>query len=258
MSIVKRLSARLQHIASYAALAATPLDGINLAVLGFARGHPFDAEDLLARLGRWFYPTIRVRPASLGGLRVQLDSRDVSHMVIFDEVIRDGLYDLKLVPFCPDVIVDCGAHIGIFSLKAGCAFPRARLTAFEPNPDNLHVLRAQKRINSLLFEIVAAAVSLKDGESWFQAGCSFGGTLADEAPGVGHGYRVRVVDLRTWLIQQDARRLLLKIDVEGEERTLLPGILPYLPRQCALFFESHDGVEGWERASGLLTQGAFK
>ena len=258
MSLKRRLSQRLRQIASYAALATSPPDRVNLAVLGLARGHPFSARDLLARLGRLLYPTICVRPAALGGLRLVLDSGDVSQMVIVDEVIRDGLYDLKQVPFCPDDILDCGAHIGLFTLQASAVFPGVRLTAFEPNPANVRFLRAQKRINSLAFELVAAAVSLAEGEAWFRGDCSFGGSLAVERPADGPAYRVAVVDLRRWLARRPARRLLLKVDVEGEERTLLPGILPHLPDQCALFFESHDGAEGYARLADLLSREGFR
>jgi FkbM family methyltransferase len=258
MNLVQRWLIRLRDIAGYASLAASPADSVNLAVLGLARGHPFDANDWLSRLGRYLYPTIRVRPAVLGGLRLELNSRDVSQMVIFDEVIRDGLYDLKLVPFDPTVILDCGAHIGMFTLKAARTFPAARLSAFEPHPRNVEILRAHKKLNSLAVEIVPAAVSLQDGDGWLRTEGSFGGTLAAELPAGAAGCRVRVVDLRTWLRKPDMHRLLLKIDVEGEERTLIPGILPDLPRQCALFFESHDGAEGWTRLCNALTETGFQ
>jgi FkbM family methyltransferase len=258
MPLGRRIRKRLGEIASYAALAASPADAVNLAVLGLARGHPFNSDDLLSRLGRFFYPTISLRPASLGGLRLVLDSSDVSQMVVFEEVIRDALYDLSLIPFPPDAIVDCGAHIGLFTLKAQRAFPGVRLTAFEPNPANLRLLRAQRKTNYLAFEIVAAAVSLTDGEAWFHEICSSGGALASERPRNGPAYQVPVVDLRRWLARRAPRRLLLKLDVEGEERTLLPGIVPYLPGHCALFFESHDGAEGYRRLADVLTGGGFR
>jgi hypothetical protein len=39
---------------------------------------------------------------------------------------------------------------------------------------------------------------------------------------------------------------------EGEEATLLPALLPVLPRQCAVFFEWHQGEEGFQRVAELL------
>jgi FkbM family methyltransferase len=256
--LIKRLRTRWQQITSYAALAAAPRDGINLAVLGFARGHPFDANDLLARLGRRVYRTIQVRPASLRGLRVELDARDISQLVVFEEVIRDDLYDFRLVPFTPDLIVDCGAHIGLFAMKASLAFPGANLTAFEPNPDNVRLLRAHRRLNGLSFEIVPAAVALANGEEWFHAAYGCSGALVDEPPGDGAAFRVPILDLRAWLSRRAPRQLLLKIDIEGAERTLVPGILPVLPTPCALFFETHGGEATWDYLAKLLADAGFQ
>ena len=44
-----------------------------------------------------------------GGLRLALDPWDRTHMVIFDEVIREENNDLGLVPFTPDQIFDSTA-----------------------------------------------------------------------------------------------------------------------------------------------------
>jgi hypothetical protein len=45
-------------------------------------------------LRRLYFPELVVRPAVFGGLRLALNPWDRTHMVIFDEVVRDENYDL--------------------------------------------------------------------------------------------------------------------------------------------------------------------
>jgi len=58
-------------------------------------------------------------------------------------------------------------------------------------------------------------------------------------------------------VQEGAEPLLLKLDVEGEERRLVPGIAALLPKVCALFFETHHGVEGWDEVTAPLSRVGF-
>src|SRR5262245_5384182 len=107
---------RLKQVRRYMILARSPLNWFSFAVLGVARGHPFDSPGPLSFLGRRLFPELVVRPALLRGLRLALNPSDLTHMIIFDEVVRDKSYDLDLVHFTPDQIFDCGGHIGMFSL----------------------------------------------------------------------------------------------------------------------------------------------
>jgi tRNA1(Val) A37 N6-methylase TrmN6 len=74
---------------------------------------------------------------------------DPSHVVIFNEIVVDRIYDLELVPFTPDQIFDCGGHIGMFSLLARSRYPMAQLTVFEPNPENVCRIRRQVQLNAI-------------------------------------------------------------------------------------------------------------
>ena len=66
-----------------------------------------------------------------------MDPKDISHMMVFEEIFVEKVYNLDLVLFKPDYIIDCGAHIGIFTTLAASRFPSAKVIAFEPNPDNI-------------------------------------------------------------------------------------------------------------------------
>ena len=53
---------------------------------------------------------------------------------IYGEVCRDDFYGLRSLPIVPDVILDIGANIGVFTTFARFLFPSARIIAVEPDP----------------------------------------------------------------------------------------------------------------------------
>jgi FkbM family methyltransferase len=249
------------------------MDCFSFAVLGLARTH----LPPLLFLGRLFYPELVVRPPLLGGLRLALSPWDRTHMIIFHEVFRAKNYDLGLIPFTPDQIFDCGGHIGMFSLLARGRYPTVPLAVFEPNPHNVEWIRRQAQLNAINIEVVQAAVSVREGEATFQDRLSYTGHLVDDATprapdaklwnptnlaeqslGAPRGcYTVRVVDLPAMLSQRRPKKLLLKLDVEGEETHIIPALLDVLPREAAVFFETHHGEAGWASAKQQFTDHGF-
>jgi hypothetical protein len=79
----------------------------------------------------------------------------------------------------------------------------------------------------------------------------------DSAPSGAKAFQVKVVDFPAVLRSTPLNSLLLKMDVEGEERTLLPAIMSLLPDQTAIFFETHFGQEEWEEIRELLQSNGF-
>ena len=51
---------------------------------------------------------------------------------------------------------------------------------------------------------------------------------------------VALINLKEWIVKHNPTKLLLKIDIEGEEESVIPHILPVLPNTCAIFFETHS------------------
>jgi len=259
-SILQRVANRQKQVRQYMKLASGPGDWISFFALGVARGHPFGGNDMVSRVGRRFFSQIVARPRNLHGLSIMLDPADVTHMVIFDELFLENNYDLDLVPFQPDQIFDCGGHIGMFTVLASSRFKECPLTVFEPNPKNAAWIRRQIAGNSLKAELIEGAVSTYDGSAVFEDRVSFSGHLADGTqPGQSAGqYTVKVVNLLEILRQRNPQRLLLKLDVEGEETKILPVLMDLLPRTSAVFFETHDGDKGFETAKALFEATGFK
>lgn len=209
------------------------------------------------RFCSYVFPTLWVRPALISGWQVLLCPGDYSHRAIFDEVFLCNNYDLRLVTFEPDVIIDCGAHIGLFTLLAKYRFQSTRCVAFEPLQGNVEVLRRQLAENALDVEVISAAVSERTGIGTFTSNCSCDGRLVVGTDTASVTVEIPLVDLAQFILKSAATRLLLKLDVEGAEESLLPHILSSLPRQCAVFFETHFGDASWLKHAERLRVNGF-
>jgi len=231
----------------YLALGRAGTDKLKFACFGLFAQHTGGPRSLVQKVLHRVIPPIWLKPAILGGRQLLIKPTDWSHTIIFDEVFLEKNYDLAQLKFVPDLILDCGAHIGLFSLMAATHFPAATIYAFEPNPNNTKYIRQQIAKNSLPIQLIESPVSIEAADRYFWKGGSHESIA----------YRVRTVDLPAMLLELKPRKLLLKLDVEGEEEAILPRIVPILPRECAVFFETHAGQEGWERASGLLSAQGF-
>ncbi|MBW4506928.1 MAG: FkbM family methyltransferase [Scytonematopsis contorta HA4267-MV1] len=250
--------ARINQIFSFTKVASSPIEIVKLLVLGFARGHTFDSPDLISKIGRLLFSEITVKPKNLGKLQAQLKLTDLGHLISFEEIFLENCYDLKLIPFNPEVILDCGTHIGFFSLLARYTYPEAKIIAFEPNPENIKLIKEQIEINQLDISLIEAAISVEEGESWFQADYSNTGSLHTDNSKLASSYRVPVIDFPQFVSQLNCESLLLKVDIEGEEVKVLPALMPYLPTKCGIFFESHGEGDSWEKLIQPLVASGFQ
>jgi FkbM family methyltransferase len=131
-------------------------------------------------------------------------------------------------------VVDVGANIGLFDLWVLRSFPDAHITAVEPDPWNLELLRRCVSVNDRTghWQIVEAAASTKNGTVPFRAG---GVSLSRIEEDGGETMRVPAVDIFPHLERAD----LIKIDIEGGEWPILcdPRFLQLKP--AALVLEFH-------------------
>ena len=115
-------------------------------------------------------------------------------------------------------ILDVGANIGLFGVFALGRWPGATITAFEPDPDNLRLLRRTVAANGVgdRWRVVEGAVSNAPGELSFVGGLRAEAHLAadDERPTV----TVPAVDLYEY---QGEGVDLIKMDIEGGEWAIL-------------------------------------
>ena len=164
----------------------------------------------------------------------------------FDRYIIDEIFlEQAYFPDCDfelkdgDVVVDIGAHIGVFTVysakKVDCT-----VYSYEPRPDNFELLKENVSLNKIeacvkTFQFAVGGVSgsldfCMDAEGLGQIGGSNGNKII-----------VRTVTLKEIF---DSNNLLkvnfLKIDVEGEELEMLLNFpKEYFPRIEKIAMESH-------------------
>ena len=250
-----RVSRKLRQVRAWTASVRGLSDWPAALLLGLFRTRPPVGDGLVDRSMRRMLPYIWIRPRTLSGWRLRINPSRMSQFVIYEEVFMAHTYDLSQVSFVPDAVVDCGAFEGYFSLLAKARFPAAPVIAFEPNAENFAGLQANIAANRLPIEARRDAVSTVDGEAVFVGG-GCGGHLAAEGEADGMGV-VATCDLRRVLVELAPSRLLLKLDIEGEEQPLIPAILRVLPPTCAIFFEWHHGDASYQTVAGLMRDAGF-
>lgn len=208
-----------------------------------------------------------MRDGSILRCRYQ-DSGALLSVYIEDEYdVPVGWSDLR-------TIVDIGAHIGAFTVRAGLRSPKARILAVEPNPavfvhlqENVEANRLSPRTST-----VRAAIGAREGR----------GTLSNPRSSLGARVvpaaqdRERMVEIKTLesLLSETGfdRVDLLKVDCEGSEYEVFfgagdsvleritsivceyhPAPAGYLPRLCRRFEEAGFHVERAMTPLGVLT-----
>lgn len=77
---------------------------------------------------------------------VDIWAADLPGSIALDTVTRElrhDCYGLDRIDFAPgDIVLDVGAHVGLFASYVGLRYPEVSVHAFEPFPDNFELLRA--------------------------------------------------------------------------------------------------------------------
>jgi FkbM family methyltransferase len=129
-----------------------------------------------------------------------------------------------------DTFLDIGAHLGFFALTAGLSNPGVLVIAFEPNPKNFRILKANalaNGLNGLICEPMA--ISDRDGTgTLYLTESDMSASLmkdfqAEDTRQIG-SVEVRTASLDTYLEQQSIQgRLTIKVDIEGHEPAFFRG-----------------------------------
>jgi FkbM family methyltransferase len=97
-------------------------------------------------------------------------------MWVLDEIFRNRAYafpasvEARLRALAEPVrVLDLGGHVGLFGLWFRATFPDAQFTSYEPDPENVAVLRNTVRVNQLAdtWKVIEAAASTVEGEATF-------------------------------------------------------------------------------------------
>lgn len=143
------------------------------------------------------------------------------------EVKEQDCYRIKDLPFVPDMIVDCGANIGVFTHFCHELFPEASIVSVEPDKKNFAILNASIFSNKI--SILNAAIGRGQvyhgltaangsGETYLNAGIGYPDMEGDSS--------VEKSAVSTTMLDQLIRPIdsnnviLVKIDIEGNEKEI--------------------------------------
>lgn len=147
------------------------------------------------------------------------------HFIIM-EIYYSRVYDQLFKPEKDDIIVDVGAHIGVYTLKAAkLVGKKGKVFAFEPESQNFNLL-----LKNIALNRAKNVVPLNLGLSNFEGKARL---YLDPQNVGGHSLKydetknwceIRVSTLDLILARLNIKSVdLMKIDVEGQERAVLEG-----------------------------------
>jgi FkbM family methyltransferase len=209
---------------------------------------PFKTRLLLKR------EVARRPPNTPGEVRVlgwdiaYVDARSLAEMIEY-QVFRK--YNDFHSPNPAPIILDCGANIGISVLRFKQLYPRARITAFEPDSEICTVLRRNLDYNRVSdVQVVDAAVWREATRLTFHREKSQGGHLTFDKTGPHSVKTVRTVALRDYL--GDCVDF-LKLDIEGAEHQVLASCGDRLANVQQMVVEVHYHVDRPEVLAGIIS-----
>lgn len=172
-------------------------------------------------------------------LRVAIQEDDeVSDLHSVLEVVVRDVYPLD-PKFTPDVVIDGGGNIGLFTLKAAAFYPSASIVVCEPLPRNLSRIERHLALNKLSAEILPICLGGAPGSLPFYCREANSSSFDADKPYT-HVLSVEVVTLRDILRDHPAARILIKLDIEGAECDVLEAFVPGEDRAVVVLGELHN------------------
>jgi len=163
-----------------------------------------------------------------------------------------------------NTIFDIGSNIGLAAIRLSHAFPRARIYAVEPAPDNFRLLELNIAANAIPAVLLPTGVwhkaarlyfdrSFRDGKDWAIA-------MTDVPTGDPTAY-VDAISLNDVVARYGITAIdLLKIDIEGGERYIFNEAregLEFLAITTVIAIEIHDEYQITDRILAILCEAGF-
>lgn len=168
-----------------------------------------------------------------------------SFLSTYEELIYRGVYTFEPKHDAP-IILDFGANIGLSLYFWMKNYPTSKVYGYEADPFIFKYLeRNAQGISNGNIELFNVALSDSEGILHFSSNHADGGRVSKA------GVAVRAVDAADEIKKFDTIDM-LKIDIEGSERIVLPQIAPYLGRVENIFVEYHSEVDKGQFLPELL------
>jgi FkbM family methyltransferase len=173
--------------------------------------------------------------------------REFWALFLFDEIFMQFCYDAPDLTRRKQVrtVIDVGANIGFFSLRAKQLWPDAHILAIEPQPDNFAALQEHVRISGLK-DVTPLQIGLSDCCGCFDLYLSprniAGHSMYKKT---GHSVSIKTTTLTNAMamLGLNATCDVLKIDCEGCEYPILSTLTPEVAARIGcIIFEPELGL----------------
>ena len=157
------------------------------------------------------------------------------------DIFGRRVYDIG--PTAASRVLDLGANIGLATVRLASRFPGAEFACVEPSPSNRATLKKAIRANGIRARILEGAIGVSSGQADLQVGCD--SDMFSLVPAVKSALTLRV---RQFTVEEVMNAMgweeidLLKIDIEGYEKTLFRENNAWLNRVKAIVGEAHGHV----------------
>lgn len=172
-----------------------------------------------------------------------------SFIFTYEEIFRKEIYKFHSSNPTPHIL-DAGANIGLSVLYFKRLFPKAVITAFEPDDQVFGVLSRNVQQNGLTdVQLVKKGLWTHETELSFMAEGADGGRIAGQQEKA-NIVTIQTVKLSDYLKHHEVD--LLKMDIEGAEFDVLKEAEAYLGRASRIFVEYHSFTGKEQCLSELL------
>lgn len=166
---------------------------------------------------------------------VKVSGGDLTHLWVADEVLVEHVYALEAVPFTPELVLDLGANIGLFTLLASTRWPEAKFVCVEPHPTTFGYLCDNLSANGVRATRLQCAVEAQPRLMYLQNEGAVYQALSDQPT------TTATLTLPLDSLLPPVERLLIKMDIEGAEERTLNNLSHRLPMDTFIFIELHRG-----------------
>lgn len=157
-----------------------------------------------------------------------------NQVFLYEEYLMD--YDFK-----PEIIIDCGANIGMATVYFKNKFPDAKIVSIEPEPSNFELLQKNTKAYNNVFCLQGGIWNKPTNLLVKDMGVGSWGFMIEESetqtPESISAYTIDQIMQQFGIDRID----ILKIDIEGSEKELFENnYAAWLPKTKVLIIELHD------------------
>ncbi len=161
---------------------------------------------------------------------ILLRKGNMADYLVFGEMVMGG-YIMQNAPSVQIAeIHDGGANIGLFSIYAYANYPKALITCYEPDEENITQLKLNLKANQIDATVISKALWSKSAELFFHPGESYSGFVSEEKSPYPISCICPSITDNSWL----------KLDIEGAEYEVLPALFRAACKPSIISIEIHD------------------